>query len=49
MVEIPHLSHTTQGALWESWALDKGVFITYDASKIYTYIYSRDSVTGKLL
>ncbi|KAJ8298131.1 hypothetical protein KUTeg_024662 [Tegillarca granosa] len=46
LLEIPEFSTMIKGILWEYWSLDKGVFIAYDDDKIYTYIYSRESVQG---
>ncbi|XP_005092773.1 WD repeat-containing protein 19 [Aplysia californica] len=46
VITIPEFSPMIQGVLWENWPLDKGVFISYDAEKIYTYVYCRDSVHG---
>ncbi|XP_059172519.1 WD repeat-containing protein 19-like [Physella acuta] len=46
VIGISDLSPTVQGVLWENWLPDKGVFMTYDNEKMYTYIYSMDSVKG---
>jgi len=46
LLEIPEFSPYARGVLWEMWALDKGLFIVYDEETIYTYMYSRDHVTG---
>ncbi|ESO89539.1 hypothetical protein LOTGIDRAFT_218902 [Lottia gigantea] len=46
IVEIPNLSESVQGVLWENWPLDKGIFVIYDTEKIYTYVYCRESVNG---
>lgn len=49
VIEIPQFSSTTKGALWENWTGDKGVFITYDEEKIYTYLYCRESTKGPIV
>lgn len=49
LVEVPDFSPHVRGVLWETWALDRGVFITYDEDKIYTYMYSKEHVMGKFL
>ncbi|CAH1776664.1 unnamed protein product [Owenia fusiformis] len=45
-IDVPKFSSTTKGILWDQWPLDKGLFIAYDEEKIYTYVYSRESVNG---
>ncbi|KAK3101973.1 hypothetical protein FSP39_007745 [Pinctada imbricata] len=48
-LEIPNFSNTTRGAVWENWTPDKGVFITYDEEKMYTYLYCRESIRGSIV
>ena len=38
-----------KGVLWENWPYDKGVFVAYDDDKLYTYMYSRETVRGKVI
>lgn len=49
VLDIPNFQSTAKGALWENWAPDRGVFITYDDEKIYTYMYSRESMHGPVV
>ncbi|XP_073898544.1 kelch-like protein 5 isoform X6 [Castor canadensis] len=44
--EIPDLSPTIKGVLWENWPMNKGVFIAYDDDKVYTYIFHKDTIQG---
>ncbi|XP_038055636.1 WD repeat-containing protein 19-like isoform X2 [Patiria miniata] len=46
ILEIPNFSPTVKGILWENWPYDKGVFVAYDEDKLYTYLYSRETVRG---
>ncbi|KAK6172308.1 hypothetical protein SNE40_015995 [Patella caerulea] len=46
IVEIPNITSSVEGVLWENWPLDKGVFIVFDSEMIYTYVYCRESVNG---
>ncbi|XP_071786835.1 WD repeat-containing protein 19-like isoform X1 [Asterias amurensis] len=46
ILEIPDFSPTVKGVLWENWPYDKGVFVAYDDDKLYTYMYSRETVRG---
>ncbi|XP_022086384.1 WD repeat-containing protein 19-like [Acanthaster planci] len=44
ILEIPDFSPTVKGVLWENWPYDKGVFVAYDEDKLYTYLYSRETL-----
>ncbi|ELV10439.1 WD repeat-containing protein 19 [Tupaia chinensis] len=44
--EIPDLSPTIKGVLWENWPMDKGVFLAYDDDKVYTYVFHKDTIQG---
>ncbi|GFR90645.1 WD repeat-containing protein 19-like [Elysia marginata] len=46
VINIPDFSPTVHGVVWENWPLDKGVFVAYDAEKMYTYVYCQTSVHG---
>uniref|UniRef100_S4RCS6 WD repeat-containing protein 19 n=1 Tax=Petromyzon marinus TaxID=7757 RepID=S4RCS6_PETMA len=46
LFEIPNLSPTIKGILWENFPLDRGVFVAYDDDKIYTYAYHKDTIAG---
>ncbi|KAK6976293.1 WD repeat-containing protein 19 [Biomphalaria glabrata] len=46
VTKIPEFSSTVHGVLWENWPPDKGVFISYDNDRMYTYVYSPDSFKG---
>nr|XP_002124215.1 WD repeat-containing protein 19-like [Ciona intestinalis] len=45
-LEIPSLPAQCHGILWENNPFDKGVFVVFDDSTIYTYIFHRESVNG---
>ncbi|GFN82173.1 WD repeat-containing protein 19-like [Plakobranchus ocellatus] len=47
VINIPDFSPTVHGVVWENWPLDKGVFVAYDAEKMYTYVYCQTSVHGR--
>ncbi|XP_041953534.1 WD repeat-containing protein 19 isoform X1 [Alosa pseudoharengus] len=44
--EIPNFSPTINGAIWETWPGDKGVFVAYDDDKVYTYAFHKDTIQG---
>ncbi|XP_043918872.1 WD repeat-containing protein 19 [Protopterus annectens] len=44
--EIPNLSPTIKGILWENWSADNGVFVAYDDDKVYTYVFHKDTIQG---
>ncbi|XP_030643578.1 WD repeat-containing protein 19 [Chanos chanos] len=44
--EIPNLSSTITGVLWENWPSDKGVFVAFDEDKVYTYAFHKDTIQG---
>ncbi|XP_072170705.1 WD repeat-containing protein 19-like [Diadema setosum] len=45
-LEIPNFSPTIKNVLWENGFNYKGVFVAYDEEKVYTYLYSRETVNG---
>lgn len=45
-VSVPNFSAKTSGIIWEQWQLDKGIFMSWDDELIYTYLYSRESISG---
>uniref|UniRef100_H2YLV9 Anaphase-promoting complex subunit 4 WD40 domain-containing protein n=1 Tax=Ciona savignyi TaxID=51511 RepID=H2YLV9_CIOSA len=45
-LEIPSLPTHCHGILWENNTFDKGVFIVFDDSTIFTYIFHRESIDG---
>ncbi|NXY87829.1 WDR19 protein, partial [Alcedo cyanopectus] len=46
LYEIPDFSPTIKGILWENWPMDKGVFVAFDADKVYTYVFHKDAIQG---
>ncbi|XP_078534454.1 WD repeat-containing protein 19 isoform X1 [Lissotriton helveticus] len=44
--EIPNLSPSIKGILWENFPTDKGVFCACDDDKIYTYAFHKDTIQG---
>uniref|UniRef100_A0AAZ3SUW7 Anaphase-promoting complex subunit 4 WD40 domain-containing protein n=1 Tax=Oncorhynchus tshawytscha TaxID=74940 RepID=A0AAZ3SUW7_ONCTS len=45
-VEIPSFSPTITGVLWETWPSDKGVFVSFDDDKVYTYAMHKNTIYG---
>eukprot|EP00053_Salpingoeca_punica_P013406 m.121269 g.121269 ORF g.121269 m.121269 type:complete len:1367 (-) comp16199_c0_seq2:1475-5575(-) len=46
VVQIPDLPIGVKGALWDSRPADKGTFIAYDGSKMYTYVFAATNLRG---
>ncbi|XP_072262418.1 WD repeat-containing protein 19 [Pyxicephalus adspersus] len=46
LYEIPNLSPTIKGILWENWPMDKGVFCAFDDDKVFTYVFHKDTIQG---
>ncbi|XP_069058187.1 WD repeat-containing protein 19 isoform X2 [Pleurodeles waltl] len=44
--EIPNLSPSIKGILWENFPTDKGVFCACDDDKVYTYVFHKDTIQG---
>nr|XP_054756020.1 WD repeat-containing protein 19-like isoform X1 [Lytechinus pictus] len=45
-LDIPNFSPTIKNVLWENGFNYKGVFVAYDDEKVYSYLYSRETVNG---
>lgn len=48
LVEIEEFPNLINGVLWENSSSDRGIFIAYDSTTIYTYKYSRHTMKGRL-
>ncbi|XP_062864836.1 WD repeat-containing protein 19 [Trichomycterus rosablanca] len=46
LYEISNFSPTITSVLWENWANDKAVFVTFDEDRVYTYAFHKDTVQG---
>ena len=46
LIEIPDMGAGTRGLLWDQSPLDRGVFATFDGSKLHGYLFLRDSMYG---
>ncbi|XP_067012869.2 WD repeat-containing protein 19 [Anabrus simplex] len=46
LLKIPDFSTKCAGALWDTQIMDRNVFVVFDDSQIFTYIYVKDSVEG---
>uniref|UniRef100_A0A8C3GBG4 WD repeat-containing protein 19 n=1 Tax=Cyclopterus lumpus TaxID=8103 RepID=A0A8C3GBG4_CYCLU len=44
--ELPNFSPTITGVLWDNWHADRGVFVTYDEDKVYTYALHKTTIYG---
>jgi WD repeat-containing protein 19 len=47
-IDLQNFPHGTKGVLWDNWIPDKHVLVVFDAEKLYTYVYCRDTVEGPL-
>ena len=43
---IPNLPASPRNLLWDHYPYDKGIFIVYDETTIYTYIFCRENIRG---
>jgi WD repeat-containing protein 19 len=46
VLELAHFPPNVRGILWETWSLDKHIFLAYDEESMFTYVHCRDTVTG---
>ena len=45
---IPNLPARVQNLIWDSNPYDKGIFVVHDETTIYTYIFCREAIRGRL-
>lgn len=48
VISIPDLPNKVSKVIWNSVLADRNVFIVFDEQDIYTYIYIKQSIYGKL-
>ncbi|XP_034043414.1 WD repeat-containing protein 19 isoform X2 [Thalassophryne amazonica] len=44
--ELPDFSPTITGVLWDHWHADRGVFVSFDDDKVYTYALHKTTIYG---